>query len=155
MVADVSPYAWYPSALSEDMSACCGHKRMEGCYPIKSLIHHGVQIVAGSDWPSASPSLNPWLGFGTMVTRRNPSGEPPFTLAEDQAVTVAEALEIFTIGGAAALDKADESGTLEVGKSADMAVLDRDIFGVDASEIAGTVVEMTVFEGRIVFDGKQ
>ncbi len=89
-----------------------------------------------------------------MVTRRNPSGKPPGGLVEGEAVTVKEALQIFTIGGAAALNKTDVCGRLEVGMSADMAVLDRDIFAVDTAEIPDTLVEMTVFEGEIVFEKK-
>jgi len=72
-------------------------------------------------------------------------------LAEDHAITVHQALDIFTRQGARALRKENETGSLEVGKSADIAVLDRDIFEVPGDEIGRTEVEMTFFQGRLVY----
>lgn len=155
VVAEVSPYLWYPFEGVEGVVSAVGESRMKTFYTIKSFLRDGIEVAAGSDWPSASPTLNPWIGFGTMVTRQNPSAERSDTLGGNEAVTVAEALQVFTIGGARVLNKENECGTLEVGMSADMAVLDRDIFAVACADIAGTVVELTVFEGKIVFDKQE
>jgi len=126
--------------------------RADRYFPLKDMIAAKVPMLAGSDWPAGVASMNPWIGLAAMVTRRDPTGKTEGALAEDQAISVREALDIFTVQGARALRKDGETGRLEVGMSADFAVLDRDILEIPGQEIGGTKVEMTVFEGRVVFE---
>ena len=107
-------------------------------------------MVYGSDWPSVVPSPSPWPGIEAMVTRRDPYGKAPGALAPEQAITLAEALEIFTRNGAAAVRMEGEAGSIEVGKFADMIVLDRNLFAIAAEQISDTQVLETLFEGRVV-----
>ncbi|MCB1274482.1 MAG: amidohydrolase family protein, partial [Leucobacter sp.] len=69
----------------------------------------------------------------------------------EQAITLEEAIAVFTINGAEALGIAGETGSLEVGKSADLVLLDRDPFAHPARELARTTVISTWFAGRCVY----
>jgi len=87
------------------------------------------------------------------VTRRNPSGEfPGSALWPEQAIDIATALEIFTINSARAIGLADTVGSIEIGKSADFIVLDRNVLETPAEDIADTRVLATWFEGRVVHE---
>jgi hypothetical protein len=80
----------------------------------------------------------------------------PGTLGVDQAITLEEAIAICTIEGAWVLGVEGELGSLEVGKFADMIVLDQNLFEIDAREIYGTQVLQTIVGGEVVYDrGKQ
>jgi predicted amidohydrolase YtcJ len=96
------------------------------------------------------PSPNPWYGIQGLVTRADPTGTFPGELWPEQAITVAEALHAYTLGAARAMGTDDVTGSLEAGKSADFAVLDRDPLTVAPDQLAGTVVEETWFAGRKV-----
>jgi predicted amidohydrolase YtcJ len=88
-----------------------------------------------------------------MVTRQNPSGEfPGASLWPEQAIDIATALEIFTINSARAIGLGATVGSIEIGKSADFIVLDRNVLETPADEIADTKVSTTWFEGRIVHE---
>jgi predicted amidohydrolase YtcJ len=86
-----------------------------------------------------------------LVTRADPSGVHPGTLWAEQAVTVQEALEIFTINGAIAMGIDDVAGSLEVGKSADFIVVDQDPYTVEPERLAATRVLETWFAGTQVY----
>ncbi|WP_280116156.1 amidohydrolase family protein [Leucobacter coleopterorum] len=118
--------------------------------PNRALIDAGATVAGGSDWP-VSPSPNAWEGIHGLVTREDPSGVYPGTLWLEQAITLEEAIAAFTINGAEAMGLADETGSLEVGKSADFVLLDRDPFEHPTSELVQTEVTETWFAGRQVF----
>lgn len=149
-VADLSPYMWHPSPINQSIVDAVG-PRGEQYWPIRDLLDAGAPMLAGSDWPSAVPTMDPWLGIQTMVTRRDPSGETPGAVWPEQAISLEETLKIFTTDGARALRKETETGSLNVGKSADMIVLDQNLFAIEPSAIAKTKVEMTFFSGEIVY----
>lgn len=151
-VIDLSPYLWYPSPIVGNMGKCVGKERMDRYFPIKDYIAAKAPMEAGSDWPAGVASMDPWIALHAMVTRKDPTGKTEGALAADQAISVKEALDIFTRQGARALRKENETGSLEVGKSADFVVLDTDIFEVPGDRIGATKVEMTFFEGRLVYE---
>jgi hypothetical protein len=64
---------------------------------------------------------------------------------------LADALRIYTLGGAAALRREADTGSIVAGKSADFIVLDRNLFKVAANQISKVQVQMTVFQGRPVY----
>ena len=148
-VADLSPYIWFPSPIMQSVLDAIG-ERAKHYWPIRDLLESGAPVLAGSDWPSAVPSMDPWIGIETMVTRRNPSGETQGALWPEQAISLEQALRIFTIEGAKALRLEAETGSLKVGKSADMIVLGQNLFGIDPYDIADTRVDMTLFAGQVV-----
>jgi predicted amidohydrolase YtcJ len=69
----------------------------------------------------------------------------------EEAIGLADALRIYTLGGAAALRRETETGSIIVGKSADFIVLDRNLFKVAANQISKVQVQMTFFQGRSVY----
>jgi predicted amidohydrolase YtcJ len=117
------------------------------------MLHDAVALMAaGSDWPVV-PNPDPWNGIEGMVTRRNPDGSfPGKALWPEQALDLATVLEIYTVNSARALGIAEVTGSLEVGKSADLIVLDRNVFDIAADDLAETKVISTYFEGRKVFE---
>jgi predicted amidohydrolase YtcJ len=106
-VADLSPYIWFPSPIISNVRKAVGDEKTDQYFPIKSFLAAGVPLLAGSDWPVIA-AINPFIGLGTMVTRADPDGKTPGTLAPHEAITVEQAVEIFTVQGARALGKEDQ-----------------------------------------------
>ncbi len=130
-----------------------GPERSALQYPFGDLQRAGARLVAGSDWSVSSP--NPLWGIHVAVNRALPPTEPdhkphaPFY--PEQALTLAQALTAYTAGSAWANHLDDVTGTVEVGKYADLVVLDRDPFAHPAEEIGRTRVLRTYLDGRAVF----
>jgi hypothetical protein len=148
-VADLSPYIWHPSPILQSISGALGERGMR-YWPIRDLLEAGAPMLAGSDWPAAVSSMDPWAGIEAMVTRRDPKNETPGTLWPEQAIRLEQALRIFTIEGAKALRLEAETGSIQVGKAADLIVLRQNLFAIEPEEIGDTTVEITLFAGEIV-----
>ncbi len=121
-------------------------------YPFREVMQAGATLVAGSDAPVDTRDPRPFVNMALAVTRRHP-GEP--ALNPGQAISIRDVIDAYTINGARFLRRDAVAGSLEVGKSADFIVLDRDILQLaehgHADSIAGTRVLDTWFEGRRVF----
>jgi predicted amidohydrolase YtcJ len=152
VVADLSPYIWYPSVIQESIAAQVPAEIVEGSWPVRDLVDAGAVVAAGSDWPCAAPTPDPWTGLQTLVTRRNPDPAVPGALNAGQALTLAEAISAFTTNPAQAMGLGDVVGRLAVGYAADFIVLDRDLFGIDVAEIHRTQVLRTYFAGTVVHE---
>ncbi len=126
-------------------------KRGRWSYPFRDLLTAGVTLAFGSDCPVADP--NPLLGIHAGVTRQMRDGTPSGGWYPDQRLSVAEAVWGFTMGAAIVSGRQAELGSLNPGKLADLVVLDRDIFTINPMEIAQTQVVMTVFDGKVVYEG--
>lgn len=148
--ADISPFIWVPGPIVEAIREVLPRERADRMQPNRSLLDAGAVVAGGSDWP-VSPSPNAWEGIHGLVTREDPSGQYPGTLWAEQAITLAEAIAAFTIGGAEAMGLAHETGSLTVGKSADFVLLNRDPFEHPVGELVQTAVTETWFAGRRVF----
>lgn len=151
-VPELAPIIWYPvPGLAEAQRAAIGRERADRSFPIRSLIDSGAEPAYGSDWPAVVPTPNPWPGIEAMITRRDPylddSGEAKWA---EQAIGLEAALEVFTINGAKALKLDDIAGSIEVGKSADLIVLNQNLFEIPATDIADTIVLETLLEGQTV-----
>lgn len=153
VVADLSPYLWHPSPIVQSIFDALGVRANE-YFPIRDFLESGAPVLAGSDWPSAVASLNPWIGIEAMITRRDPSGKTDGALWPEQAITLKQTLKIFTIDGAKALRREAVTGSIQVGKNADIIVLSQNLFTIKPTEITDTIVEMTLFSGKIVHGGK-
>jgi predicted amidohydrolase YtcJ len=125
----------------------------------QSLERDGAPLAFSSDWPCSWPP-NPLAGIQEAVTRevRRPvnmhgpvSAAPEYYLPEER-VSVEQAIDAYTRGGAHAAFFDDRAGSLEPGKQADLAVLSQDIFAVPPGRIGQTRVLLTISGGKIVFD---
>lgn len=150
VAADISPFIWVPGPIVEAIRDVLPRERADQMQPNRALLDAGAVVAGGSDWP-VSPSPNAWEGIHGLVTRADPSGQYPGTLWPEQAITLAEAIASFTIGGAEAMGLAEEVGSLQLGKSADFVVLDRDPFDRPENELVQTTVTETWFAGRNVY----
>jgi predicted amidohydrolase YtcJ len=152
---DFSPPLWYPHAGGRaTFHPPLGDERFEKIYPVRTAVETaGLHVGQGADWLTANPTPDPFIAVEGFVTRRNPF-DPEMTgqLGADQAISLEEAIEIATIEGAWVLGVEDEIGSIEVGKWADMVVLDQNLFEIDADEIYGTKVLRTVLGGVVVYD---
>ena len=101
-----------------------------------------------------SESPNPLEGIQGLVTRADPLHRAPGTLWPEQAITAEEALQVFTRNAARAMGLDGETGSIEVGKSADFVVLDRDAIGGPAEGIIDARVLATWFAGREVYSAE-
>lgn len=150
VVADISPFIWFPGVIPQALADVLGSERAAHLQPNRSIIDAGGLVAGGSDWP-VSESPNPFEGMQGLVTRADPLGRAEGVLWPEQAITAAEALEVFTINAARAVGLAEETGSLEAGKSADFVILDRDAVAGPAERIVETRVRETWFAGRRVF----
>jgi predicted amidohydrolase YtcJ len=128
--------------LGEAYAANRGRDAMRWMWPHRSLIDAGVPAPGHSDF--AVCRVSPWTALGAMVTRRTTGGTD---LDQREAITPIEALHAYTTLGAWAQREEHEKGSLEIGKLADLIVLDRDV--LTGEDIAGTQVLATVVGGRI------
>lgn len=149
VVVGLTPYLWSPSPIIQSVISAVG-PRGEHYWPVKSLIESGAPLLAGSDWPAAAVNMSPWAAIESLVTRADPIGDYPGQLWPEEAITLAQALEIFTLHSARALRLGELSGSIEVGKSADMIVLNQHLFEVPIKLVSDTLVETVLFEGQIV-----
>jgi predicted amidohydrolase YtcJ len=128
-----------------------GIERAEKEYPMKSFLDAGVTLASASDYPVQVPSP-PLVGIMRGVLRRQ-AGEtdPDEILGSSERMTPADMLASFTINGAYANGIEDETGSIEVGKKADLVVLEKNLFDIPAEQIGAVPVLMTLFEGRTVY----
>jgi predicted amidohydrolase YtcJ len=125
--------------------------RWEWQYPFRSLRAAGAVLAMGSDWSVSTP--NPLLEMEVAVERvADISRGQAKPLLPDERIDLIDALAAFTSGSAYVNHLDDETGTLEVGKLADLAVLDRDLFDRGAGAIGDAQVVATFIEGVSVFE---
>ncbi len=151
VVAEVSPKIWFPNPVTAGQRAVLGDERTERCHRIASLLAAGAELTYGSDWPAAAPDANPWIGLAGMISRRDPTGTFAGNVGAEQAISLAQALPIFTLNGARSMDLERECGSLSVGKWADFVVLERPLEDLSAEEIGAVEVKETVWKGGSVF----
>jgi predicted amidohydrolase YtcJ len=153
VVAATQPY-WFAKDADYDRDVYrpfLGELRAAHQYPMRSLFDHGITVAAASDYP-VSPPPDPLLAIQRGVLRRDPMRpETSSLLWRAEAVTVEQMIAAFTINGAYANFLEDETGSLEVGKSADLVVLSDDILRMAPEHLHEAEVELTLFRGRPVY----
>lgn len=128
-----------------------GQQRADEEYPMNSFFKGGVKVASSSDYPVTIP-CNPLVAIETGITRREiGSAVSGDALWPQEQVNLEEMIASFTINGAYANFVEDETGSLEVGKSADFIVLDRNLFQIPSNEIHDVQVIQTYFRGEEVF----
>jgi predicted amidohydrolase YtcJ len=126
-----------------------GEERLRAAYAWRDLARSGAALAFGSDFPVES--VDPLLGLYAAVTRQDADGKPPGGWYPDQRLTLAEAVHAFTQGAAfAAFDETD-GGRIEVGRRADLTILDRAV-STDPRELLRSRAAFTVVRGAIVHE---
>lgn len=133
-----------------------GPERAAILEPAGLLAAAGAEVAFGSDWPV--DQLDEWFALKVAVTRENaPEAGPKYVgrLGRDPGLTVRDALRAITIVAAKHLHADDRIGSIEVGKIADLVVLDRDPLTIPPRDIANVKVKETVVGGRTVYPAAQ
>ena len=126
-----------------------GQERVErGAYVWRDLIDAGVIIGNGTDAPVED--VDPIASYYSSVSRMMSNGE---VLTPRQKMTRMEALRSYTINNAYAGFEEDIKGSLEVGKLADITVLDRDILTIPEEDIPNTTISYTIVGGEVMYSG--
>ena len=125
-------------------------ERARYAYAFRSLLDRGTALAFGSDAPVAP--LNPLLGIHAAVMRQDETGAPAGGWHPAERLTVAEAIEGYTLGPARLSGKADRLGSITPGKYADLVVLSDNLFAIEPEAIPETTVWLTVFDGRVVYE---
>jgi predicted amidohydrolase YtcJ len=143
-----APQTIFLRALGRNFRGCLPDGFLPRTYPIRAMLDAGVRVALSSDAPVVEDD-NPLAGIEAAVTRRDGDGQP---IAPEQAITIAEALRAYTLGGAVASGDEMNRGTIEPGKWADLAVLSADPTTTDPDALSTIRVDMTLLAGRVVFE---
>jgi predicted amidohydrolase YtcJ len=148
VIASVQPY----HAIDDGRwaEARIGHDRASRTYAFRTFLDHHVRLAFGTDWDVAP--LNPMLGLYAAVTRATLDGKNPDGWFPEQKLTVAEAVEAYTMGSAYAEFQEKEKGSITPGKLADMVIVSEDIFAIDPVRIREAKVVKTFVGGRLIWD---
>jgi len=147
VIASMQPY----HAIDDGRwaEARIGHDRASRTYAFRTFLNHGVHLAFGTDWDVAP--LNPMLGIYAAVTRATLDGKNPNGWFPEQKLTVAEAVEAYTMGSAYAEFQEKQKGSITPGKLADMVIISEDIFSIDPVKIRDAKVVTTIVGGKIVW----
>jgi predicted amidohydrolase YtcJ len=153
VITSMQPLHAYPDADTLDVWARnLGPERASRAWVWKSIAGDGGHYAFGSDWPIVT--LNPWEGVQTAVTRQTADGKPAGGFVPSQRLTVAQAVEGYTIDAAYAGRREKTEGSIETGKVGDIIIVDRNIFEIEPHNIGETKVVITIVGGKIVYEAE-
>ena len=149
VIADMQlEWAKRDASLEAPTEPYLGPNRYRYLYPAGSIHAAGAMIVGGSDWDVSS--YNPFRAMQHAVTRSERGmGYEPLNI--DERIPIGTAIDAYTINAAFAMKQDVTTGSLEIGKRADLVILDRDILSVDSETIEDTVVLATYLDGCLVY----
>jgi len=125
-----------------------GPERVNRMYPIGSIHESGGMIVGGSDW--AVSTMNPLVAIETAVRREDPDNLIQGVLNEDERMDLDEMLRAYTINAAYLMHQENTTGSVEVGKAADLIVLEQNLFRIPVDAIGDVRVLRTMIDGVTV-----
>jgi predicted amidohydrolase YtcJ len=142
VVCDIQPM-FLPSDMHMAPSRL-GEKRLEMAYPWRSLYDGGLLLTGSSDTPAES--INPWTGVWAAVNRTGADGKPEEGWTPKEKLTLEQALKIYTVNPYKAMGY-ENIGTLEVGKKADVVVLNNDIWGMPTQKLKDVTPQYVFVDG--------
>ncbi len=132
-----------------------GQERADKEYPMKSFYEAGVIVASSSDFPVTIP-CNPLNAIQYGITRnKSTNNDPKETLWPEESVTLEQMIRSFTINAAYANFMEKETGSIEVGKSADLIILNKNLFKISPLEINTAKVLTTYFQGKVVYQNEE
>ena len=146
-----APFMWW---IGDTYAGNFGPERALRLVPLNTYLKMGIRWGGGSDYPVTPLAAR--YGLWASVERetlKGTYGAHPFGMAE--SVDIHAALRSYTAWGARQLFLEDRIGSLEVGKDADIAVWDRDMYTMPAAQLRNLKCTMTLFQGRVVYDSKR
>ena len=155
-VANAQPlWAAHEGQMDDLTIPFLGEPRWRWQYPFGSLVRAGATLAMGSDWSVSSP--DPLEEIHVAVNRLMPptyvyGNESDEVFLPDERLDLATSIAAFTMGSAYVNHLDDVTGSIEVGKYADVAVVDRDLFAHPVEEIANAQVDATFVEGTPVYE---
>jgi predicted amidohydrolase YtcJ len=149
VLASVAPLPFDPAAL-DACARALGPERLKFALPWHSLEQSGARLVFSSGWPT-SPNLDPLRAIFAAVNRQTPDGKPAGGWMPAQRLGLEEALRAYTANAAFATFEERQKGRLKAGLLADIVVLSQDLFNTPASDLYKAKVDLTIFDGRIVY----
>jgi hypothetical protein len=150
VIANFQPFwAYADSYIKELTLPVLGPRRSGRLYPIASLAKTGAVMVCGSDWSVSS--MNPLDAMQVATTRRGLDEGPGAAWIPKEVVDLPTIIAGYTINGAYLSFQGDRTGSIEVGKSADLIVLSSNLFEVPAHKIHESKVLLTLLEGKEVY----
>ena len=134
-----------------------GPERSRRVYQHRTIRRAGGRVAWGTDW--SVTTLVPVEGLEVAVTRRHlggidASGEPDNAWLPEERLTLADAIASYTISGAYLSFAERKRGSIEVSKLADLLVLEQNLFEVSELEIHKVHIDMTLFDGRVIYERK-
>jgi hypothetical protein len=130
-----------------------GVERGRGTYAFRTFLDRGVKLAFGSDWTVAP--LDPLTGIYAAVTRRTLDDKHPGGWYPEQKISLAEAIEAYTMGSAYAEASEKVKGSLTPGKFADIVILDSDLFTLAPEKLMGARVTTTIAGGKVVYTAQE
>ena len=126
-----------------------GLDRVNRMYPIRSVHDAGGMIAGGSDW--AVSTMNPLVAIETAIRRSDPNDKIDGVLNEDEKMDLTEMLKAYTINGAYLMHQDHLTGSIEIGKYADLIILEENLYEIPHEKIGEVKVIQTLLEGETVF----
>jgi predicted amidohydrolase YtcJ len=139
----------YPDVYIDLAVDIVGGARVQEFYRVRSVRNTGAMLVGGSDWDVSS--LNPLDAIETAMRRQDPDAESGPVLGDNEEIDLVTALDMYTRNAAYIMRLENETGSIEVGKRADLIVLDRNLFEIPVTEINEAHVLLTLMDGRPVY----
>ncbi|HEY7509726.1 MAG TPA: amidohydrolase [Vicinamibacteria bacterium] len=153
VVANFQPLWAYADPYIEDLTWPALRRELwEAIYPVRSVARAGGVVAFGSDW--SVTSLVPLEIIQVAVTRQSPDEQPVEVMQPEERLDLPEALAAYTIGAAYAMGLEKETGSIEVGKRADLVVLAENLFEVPPRRLGRTKVVMTLLDGEVVYEAR-
>lgn len=150
VVANFQPlWAYADDYVTELTIPFIGEERARWMYPIKSVYDTGATIAFGSDWSVST--ANPFAQIETAVTRKSADDASIPVFIPEERIGLDTALDAFTINAAFVNKHEESTGSIEIGKLADLIVLDRNLFDIEPADISETQVLLTLFAGEAVY----
>ena len=149
VVANFQPlWAYADEYVTELTIPFIGEARARWMYPIGSVLKSGAMVAFGSDWSVSS--ANPFPQIETAITRKSAITDEMDAFIPEERIDLASAIAAFTINSAFVSRREQDTGSIEVGKLADLVLLDQNLFEIDAKDISETKALVTMYEGRVV-----